>query len=112
MWRLKKMLNNTTAYLGKKYSFAGIRAHVKELVTKGISLSSGFITDKTKFIFRSRSAKIYVLFQMSKEMWRFSDRNDGQLYFETAVNIFLKVRNFFHFLIELGSFRTLECCRF
>jgi hypothetical protein len=46
--------------------------------------TSGYITDKTKFIFRSRSANMIALFQMSKEMWEFAD--DGELYFEKAIS--------------------------
>lgn len=46
-------------------------------------MSSGLITENTKFIFRSRSANIFLFFQMSREMWEFAD--DGELYFEKAV---------------------------
>jgi hypothetical protein len=52
-----------------------------------VSVASGCITENTKFIFRSRSAKMILFFQMSKEMWDFAD--DGDLYFEKAVSFLL-----------------------
>jgi hypothetical protein len=60
------------------------KAQVKELAIKGQSQTSGIITDATKFTFRSRSADITVLVQMSREMWEFAD--SGELYFERTLN--------------------------
>eukprot|EP01043_Picozoa_sp_COSAG02_P030103 COSAG02_NODE_1907_length_10423_cov_22.481596_2_plen_268_part_00 len=48
---------------------------------------AGLITKGTKVAFRSMSAAIHVLVQMSAEMWEFSP--SGNLYFEKAVNLFL-----------------------
>jgi len=58
---------------------------VKELISGGLAVYSGIITEKTKLVFRSRSAEFIIFLQMSKEMWEFT--NDGQLYFEKAVCI-------------------------
>jgi len=60
---------------------------VSELLRKGKPVRSGFVTSETKFVFRSRSAKFYLLIQMSCEMWDFEQ--DGELYFEKA-NLFLR----------------------
>ena len=57
---------------------------MKELVSNGNPVSSGLITEKTKFIFRSSSARIVLMIQMSREMWEFAD--DGDLNFERAVS--------------------------
>ena len=47
----------------------------------------GLVTEGTKIIFRSESAKYFLFFQMSREMWEFDE--DGDLYFEKAVHGFL-----------------------
>lgn len=61
---------------------------MKDLISGGSFVSSGLISDSTKFIFRSRSAEYILFFQMTKEMWDYSPE-DGQLYFEKAVEGFL-----------------------
>ncbi len=58
---------------------------MKDMVANGRSVASGLITEKSKFIFRSRSAKFFLYLQMSKEMWEFAE--DGELYFEKAVSL-------------------------
>eukprot|EP01133_Synstelium_polycarpum_P007289 gene7289-8471_t len=88
MWRLKLSIQNECVYVLKKLSFAQVRAQVEEMVCNAQKVSSGLIDESTKFVFRSRSAKFILLIQMSKEMWDFAD--DGDLYFEKAVNGFLK----------------------
>eukprot|EP01116_Phalansterium_solitarium_P019294 TRINITY_DN5330_c3_g2_i1.p1 TRINITY_DN5330_c3_g2~~TRINITY_DN5330_c3_g2_i1.p1 ORF type:complete len:1057 (-),score=354.64 TRINITY_DN5330_c3_g2_i1:144-3314(-) len=87
MWRLRGSLINTCMYTGKKMVFSCMRAQVSGMFRGNAQVSSGFITENTKFIFRSKTAKIYLLIQMSKEMWEFAE--DGDLYFEKAVD-FLK----------------------
>ncbi|KAI3374480.1 hypothetical protein L3Q82_006305 [Scortum barcoo] len=75
MWRLKKSLVSTCAYVTQKVEFAGIRSLVL-----GWSLGD-------KVVFRSTSAMVYIFIQMSCEMWDFDIY--GDLYFEKAVNGFL-----------------------
>uniref|UniRef100_A0A8C3HBP3 GATOR1 complex protein DEPDC5 n=1 Tax=Chrysemys picta bellii TaxID=8478 RepID=A0A8C3HBP3_CHRPI len=60
MWRLKKSLVSTCAYVTQKVEFV---------------------------VFRSTSAMVYIFIQMSCEMWDFDIY--GDLYFEKAVNGFL-----------------------
>lgn len=88
MWRLQQKLKNTCVYHEKKILFAGsIKATVKRLFAKTEQLTSGYITETTRMIFRSASAKFFVFIQMSREMWEFDE--DGELYFEKAVSNFL-----------------------
>ncbi|RUS26722.1 hypothetical protein BC938DRAFT_484206 [Jimgerdemannia flammicorona] len=47
----------------------------------------GYVTDDTRLIFRSESAKFFIFLQMCKEMWDFDE--DGELFFEKAVQSFL-----------------------
>ncbi|XP_059839235.1 GATOR complex protein DEPDC5 isoform X5 [Hypanus sabinus] len=87
MWRLKKNLVNTCAYITQKVEFAGIRAQASELWVKGEKVTCGYIGEDTRVVFRSTSAMVYIFIQMSCEMWDFDIY--GDLYFEKAVNGFL-----------------------
>ncbi|XP_068594355.1 GATOR1 complex protein DEPDC5 isoform X3 [Cebidichthys violaceus] len=87
MWRLKKSLVSTCAYVTQKVEFAGIRAQASELWVKGEKVTCGYISEETRVVFRSTSAMVYIFIQMSCEMWDFDIY--GDLYFEKAVNGFL-----------------------
>ncbi|XP_011614624.1 GATOR complex protein DEPDC5 isoform X2 [Takifugu rubripes] len=87
MWRLKKCLVSTCAYVTQKVEFAGIRAQASELWLKGEKVTCGYISEDTRVVFRSTSAMVYIFIQMSSEMWDFDIY--GDLYFEKAVNGFL-----------------------
>ncbi|KAK9712490.1 vacuolar membrane-associated protein iml1, partial [Basidiobolus ranarum] len=88
MWRLKMSLNGTCVHVGKKISFAGcVRVQVKEIYVGGNTVMCGYITENTRTIFRSESAKYYIFIQMSREMWDFDE--DGMLFFEKATHNFL-----------------------
>ncbi|XP_069571967.1 GATOR1 complex protein DEPDC5 isoform X4 [Brachyistius frenatus] len=87
MWRLKKSLVSTCAYVTQKVEFAGIRAQTSELWVKGEKVTCGYISEDTRVVFRSTSAMVYIFIQMSCEMWDFDIY--GDLYFEKAVNGFL-----------------------
>ncbi|XP_054248802.1 GATOR complex protein DEPDC5 isoform X6 [Indicator indicator] len=87
MWRLKKSLVSTCAYITQKVEFAGIRAQAGELWLKSEKVTCGYISEDTRVVFRSTSAMVYIFIQMSCEMWDFDIY--GDLYFEKAVNGFL-----------------------
>ncbi|KAI8922182.1 hypothetical protein DFJ77DRAFT_425692, partial [Powellomyces hirtus] len=87
MWRLRTLLTGTCVYEGKKVLSLGIRAQIKDIVVAGRRASCGYITENTKTIFRSETAKYFIFIQMSKEMWEFDE--DGELYFEKCVHGFL-----------------------
>nr|XP_033812560.1 GATOR complex protein DEPDC5 isoform X2 [Geotrypetes seraphini] len=87
MWRLKKSLVSTCAYITQKVDFSGIRAQVGELWVKSEKVTCGYIGEHTRVVFRSTSAMVYIFIQMSCEMWDFDIY--GDLYFEKAVNGFL-----------------------
>jgi hypothetical protein len=88
MWRLQQNLKGTCVYLEKKILFAGsIKATVKRIFANDEQITSGYITETTRMIFRSASAKYFLFIQMSREMWEFDE--DGELYFEKAVSNFL-----------------------
>ncbi|KAI9355945.1 hypothetical protein DFJ73DRAFT_916836, partial [Zopfochytrium polystomum] len=87
MWRLKMSLHNSCLYVGKKVASVGGRAQVREIIANNRPVACGYITESTKAIFRSESARTFLFIQMSKEMWEFT--SDGDLYFEKCVNGFL-----------------------
>ncbi|XP_051021181.1 GATOR complex protein DEPDC5 isoform X4 [Acomys russatus] len=87
MWRLKKSLVSTCAYITQKVEFAGVRAQAGELWVKNEKVMCGYISEETRVVFRSTSAMVYIFIQMSCEMWDFDIY--GDLYFEKAVNGFL-----------------------
>lgn len=87
MWRLKESIVGTAVYGGKKLTFANVRANVKQLHVRGEDVQFGIVTSQTKTVYRSETAKVMIFVQMSREMWDFDE--DGQLYFEKAVQGFL-----------------------
>ena len=87
MWRFKQATFGCPFYEGQNIALDGIQAQIQELGNNGSRKLSGIITNKTHFTFRSRSARIIWLLQVSAEMWEY-DRN-GDLYFEKFLNKFV-----------------------
>eukprot|EP00743_Colponemidia_sp_Colp-15_P010636 GILK01011743.1.p1 GENE.GILK01011743.1~~GILK01011743.1.p1 ORF type:complete len:1424 (-),score=261.13 GILK01011743.1:144-4415(-) len=85
MFRFKTALSNSGIYHKKEVSYLSLRAQVREMLVNGQPLSTGLVTNNTKFIFRSRSARIYWLVQLSREMWEFAE--DGELYFDRIIRL-------------------------
>ncbi|XP_010772343.1 DEP domain-containing protein 5 [Notothenia coriiceps] len=50
MWRLKKSLVSTCAYVTQKVEFAGIRAQASELWVKGEKVTCGYISEDTRVL--------------------------------------------------------------
>lgn len=50
-------------------------------------MSSGYVTPRTKTIFRSLSAKVTIFIQVCRELWQFS--GDGERFYEKIVHSFL-----------------------
>ncbi|RKP26450.1 vacuolar membrane-associated protein Iml1, partial [Syncephalis pseudoplumigaleata] len=88
MWRLRQSLLGKTVYISQRVLFAGcIRAQVGDIYIGGRPAASALIGEGTRVIFRSESAKFFILIQMSREMWEFDD--DGQLFYEKVTHQFL-----------------------
>ncbi|XP_023373444.1 GATOR complex protein DEPDC5 [Otolemur garnettii] len=100
MWRLKKSLVSTCAYITQKVEFAGIRAQAGELWVKNEKVMCGYISEDTRvrlikclFSFISLYHFVYAL-KFKKKKQRNSSACfhcffSGDLYFEKAVNGFL-----------------------
>ncbi|CAM9741836.1 unnamed protein product [Choristocarpus tenellus] len=65
-----------------------MRVSVRDLNRHGKAVTSGVLTEKTHFIFRSRSSRIFWLVQISVEMYEFSQ--DGVLYSTVFIDQFVR----------------------
>ncbi|MGK3737325.1 MAG: hypothetical protein ACI90V_004170 [Bacillariaceae sp.] len=66
----------------------GIKAHAREIRHGNYSAKSGIVTDKTMITFRSRSARIIWLVQLSSEMWDYSSPYERQYEPESVCEIY------------------------
>ncbi|GBG30153.1 Vacuolar membrane-associated protein IML1, partial [Hondaea fermentalgiana] len=87
-WRFRAAMHGRCCYIGQKLSVNGHNVSVDEMLERGNRpVACGIVRESTKFIFRSCSARVFWLVQMSKEMWNFTE--DGELYFERFLNRFV-----------------------
>lgn len=84
-WNLASALVGTCCYMDQRVLYLGNRIGQVRLTFKsGRKLFSGYISEKTSVIFRSESAKLVFLVQMSREMWHFEE--NGEIMFHKLVN--------------------------
>ncbi len=69
MWRFKRSLQDVLLSVGKNISDLGMKAVVESMQLNKEEVTFGVISERTKLVFRTRSANIFWLFQLSKEMW-------------------------------------------
>lgn len=86
MWRLAMSLEGLPVHVGERLSLAGgaVRAEVQAVYKARKRYASGIVTAKTKTIYRSRSAQVYLFIQLCKETWEFDE--DGERYYEKVVH--------------------------
>ena len=89
LWRFKQEAAGLCTHRGEFITRGGVRLQFQTLRRQGAVVRSGLVSERTKFICRSRSARITILVQLSREMWEFAE--DGQLHFERVVDRFFKV---------------------
>lgn len=65
-----------------------IKAHAREIRHGNFSAKSGIVTEKTNITFRSRSARIVWLVQLSSEMWEYSSPYERQYEPESVCEIY------------------------
>ncbi|GAO51003.1 hypothetical protein G7K_5115-t1 [Saitoella complicata NRRL Y-17804] len=88
MYRLSRSLLNTTIHTNQSVSSqTSIRTSIKSIYVKGEIMDSAYVTEHTKPIFRSESARYSIFIQMSREMWEFEE--DGEVLYGKAVDGFL-----------------------
>ncbi|CDW54175.1 DEP and DUF3608 domain containing protein [Trichuris trichiura] len=86
-YRLRKMLLRKCVQMNKKIEYCGIRVIVQEMYKGGEQVACGYVDESTRVVFRSNSALVYIMIQMSLEMWEFDKQ--GDLYSEKCINGFL-----------------------
>ncbi|CAI5758821.1 unnamed protein product [Candida verbasci] len=85
MWCFSSSLVGTCGYIDQRVSYLNSRIGVIKYIYKnGRTVFSGYISKKTKIIYRSESAKLTVLIQLSREMWHFEE--NGEIIFHKLVN--------------------------
>ena len=70
-FRFQNEMIGRPIYLNQNITINGIQTQIQELRKDFEVRRSGIISDRTKFVFRSRSARIIWLVQISAEMWEF-----------------------------------------
>lgn len=87
MWILSSKLVNTCIFNNQKIIFLNtIRGTIKGIYRDGKKLGSGYIGEKTKIVFRSESARLIFLIQITEEMWHFDEM--GEQLFQKMINSF------------------------
>ncbi|POS85236.1 hypothetical protein EPUL_002045 [Erysiphe pulchra] len=91
IWRLTlSELSKKVVFKGQKLIFMGcIKAQVISIYLNGQKVKSAFFSSSTVPIFRSGSARYFLLIQMSKEMWEFDSEGTGEIMFNKVINGFL-----------------------
>ena len=87
MWRLGMSLENRCVFIRQKVEFAGIMSEIKHIYINGKRRAAGYVTSRTKTIFRSKSAQSYLFLHLCKEMFDFDE--DGERYYEKALYGFI-----------------------
>lgn len=84
-WSLSSSMVGTCCYIDQRVSFLGNRiGSIKSIFKDGRNKFSGYIGSNTNIIFRSESAKLVFLVQLSREMWHFEE--NGEIMFHKLVN--------------------------
>lgn len=85
MWCLSSQLVQSCLFSGQKLTFFdSIRATVNGIYRDGKKVLSGYVDEKTRVVFRSESARMIFLIQITDEMWNFEET--GEQLFQKMVN--------------------------
>lgn len=99
MYRFQNSFKGKWIYEGERLSFSdGIRGTIMDIRHGNEEFKSAFITEDTKITYRSLSARIIWLVQISSEMWDFSspyETSEGdceacEIYFDKFVSFMYK----------------------
>jgi hypothetical protein len=114
MYSFQKWFSNSWVYEGKRLSFNGIRTVAKVIRHGDNIVRSALMSEDTKLTFRSRSARIIWLVQMSSEMWDFASPNEAvgnQTSHKSSCKIYFdKFVDFVHRLFNKWKKLQARCC--
>ncbi|OBA23822.1 hypothetical protein METBIDRAFT_35051 [Metschnikowia bicuspidata var. bicuspidata NRRL YB-4993] len=115
-WSLLSEMVGTCCHVDQRVSFMGSRiGAVRGVFKDGRKRFSGYVGSDTSIVFRSESAKLVFLVQLSREMWHFEE--NGEIMFHKLVNtlfpmIFHKWRaTNAHHAITIVLFTTVDSTR-
>lgn len=112
MYYFQQTLIGSWIYEGQRLSepAGGVQANAWEIRHGDHQARSGIVTEDTRFAFRSRSARIFWLVQISAEMWDYSspyerdqDESLCEIYFEKWIS-------FIHELFGKWKVSCYWCC--
>ncbi|GAV52376.1 hypothetical protein ZYGR_0AG03670 [Zygosaccharomyces rouxii] len=87
MWCLNSQLVSQCVFSSQRLTFLDtIRATVNGIYREGKKTLSGYIGENTRVVFRSESARLIFLIQITEEMWNFEET--GEQLFQKMVNSF------------------------
>ncbi|KAL3231531.1 Vacuolar membrane-associated protein IML1 [Nakaseomyces bracarensis] len=87
MWCLSSEIVDSCAFSGQKLTFLdSIRTTVNGIYRNGKKVLSGYIGENTKIVFRSESARLLFIIQITNEMWSFDET--GEQMFQKMINSF------------------------
>ncbi|CAI4044123.1 hypothetical protein N7582_003281 [Saccharomyces uvarum] len=87
MWFLSSKIVDTCVFMDQRLTFLdSIRGTIKGIYRNGKKVVSGYIGEQTRIIFRSESARLIFLIQITDEMWNFEET--GEQLFQKMVNSF------------------------
>ena len=88
MTRFKKSMIGKSLHLNQIIDLEGVNMLTQEISFQNKQLKCGIITESTNVVFRSRSARMFWLVQISAEMWEMD--SNGDLYFEVFLKRFVE----------------------
>lgn len=84
-WSISSSMVGTCCYVDERVSYLSNRiGSLRSIFKDGRKLFSGYIGPNTNITFRSESAKLVFLVQLSREMWNFEE--NGEIMFHKLVN--------------------------
>ncbi|CCF58592.1 hypothetical protein KAFR_0E04420 [Kazachstania africana CBS 2517] len=87
MWWISSQLVDSCLFSGQKLVFLdSIRGTVKGIYRDGKKVLAGYVGEKTRVVFRSESARLIFLIQITEEMWNFEET--GEQMFQKMINSF------------------------
>uniref|UniRef100_A0A1I7TWQ8 DEPDC5_CTD domain-containing protein n=1 Tax=Caenorhabditis tropicalis TaxID=1561998 RepID=A0A1I7TWQ8_9PELO len=87
MYRYRSCLIGRLTYVDEQKRHLNINTRVSDMWRKGSLVRSGYVTDKTRVVFRSSSSSVLIFIQMCSEMNQLDPQ--GDLYLEKCIKGFL-----------------------
>lgn len=84
MYRYRACLVGRITYVDEQKRFLNINTRISDMWRKGSLVRSGFVTDKTRVVFRSSSSTVLIFIQMCSEMNQLDPQ--GDLYLEKCIS--------------------------